>query len=268
VEQLALAVRDVRFRRAATAGVEDRVRLQARLAGAERHASIGRLAGALAHEIRNPLTVIGTTVQYLRDRLPADHEHRPLLDAADRKVREMDESLESWLSLSRPLHPRLAPVAVPDLLQAVAGFARGRAGRQGVDVVVESAPDLPPAPLDARLLEQALLNLALNALDAMPGGGRLTFAVAAAPAGGSLVVTVADTGTGMEDAHLRAIFEPYYSTKRRGSGLGLAITRRIVEAHGGTIEAASEPGRGTTFTVLLPTAPSDPVDPAAGAGGH
>jgi signal transduction histidine kinase len=115
--------------------------------------------------------------------------------------------------------------------------------------------------LDARLVEQALLNLARNALDAMPGGGRLTFAVAAALDRTNLVVTVADTGTGIEDAHLRAIFEPYYSTKRR-TGLGLAITRRIVEEHGGTIEAASEPGRGTTFTVLLPTAAADP--PASG----
>jgi signal transduction histidine kinase len=262
VEQLASAVRDARFRRAATVGVEDRFRLEARLARAERHATIGRLAGALAHEIRNPLTVIGTTVQYLRDRLPEGHEHRPLLDAADRKVREMDESLENLLSLARPIELRLRSVAVAEILEAVAAFVRGRAGRQGVEVAVESEPDLPPALLDPRLMEQAFLNLALNALDAMPSGGRLTFAVATAPESGNLVVTVVDTGSGIDDAQLRTIFEPYCTTKRRGTGLGLAMTGRIVDEHGGAIEAASQPGRGTTFTVILPPAPPDPAGAA------
>jgi signal transduction histidine kinase len=257
-ELLAVAARQEGLRRAATVGVEERGRLEARLVRTERDAVVGRLASALAHEIRNPLTVIGATVQYLRDRLPEGHDHRTLLEAADRKVREMDQSLENVLSFSRPLELRPVAVALADLLGEVAAFVHPRAARHGVEVSVEAEPGLPPARLDRRLAEQALLNLALNALDAMPGGGRLRFG-AQAGEGGELVVTVADSGTGIDTARLGVIFEPYYTTKRRGTGLGLAITRRIVEEHGGTIEAASEAGRGTTFTLRLPPASHDPA---------
>ncbi len=262
-EQLAVAVRHARLLRATTFGLEERLRLEVRLARAERYATIGRLAAALAHEIRNPLTVIGTTVQYLRDRLPVGDEQRALLDAADRKVRDMDESLEGLLSFSRPLELRPQPARIEPILEAVAAFVRVRARQRSVEVRVEAEPGLPGLMLDARLLEQALLNLALNALDAMPHGGRLTFGATPAPRSGNVAVTVADTGTGIEGSHLGVIFEPYYTTKRRGTGLGLAITRRIIEEHGGAIEAASEPGRGTTFMVLLPAARSAP--PGGGA---
>ncbi len=256
-EQLGLAARQARLLRATTAGLEERRRLEARLARAERHATIGRLLGALAHEIRNPLTVIGTTVQYLRDRLPPDHEHRPLLDAADRKVREMDESLEGVLSFSRPLELRPQPVDVRDLLEGVAGAVRGRAGRQGVEVTVETAPALPGAMLDRRLMEQALLNLALNALDAMPSGGGLALAGRIAPEG-HLLLTVSDTGSGIADGDLSTIFEPSSTPKRRGTGFRLAITRRIVEEHAGAIEAAGEPGGGTTFAIAFSAGPRRP----------
>ncbi|MGH7265991.1 MAG: sensor histidine kinase, partial [Candidatus Rokuibacteriota bacterium] len=184
------------------------------------------------------------------DRLGPDDDRRPLLDAADRKVRQMDESLEGLLSFSRPLELRANPGRLEPALQAVAEFVHARAAQQGVEVRVETEPQVPRVVLDQRLMEQALLNLALNALDAMRDGGRLTLALRAAAR--HAVVTVADTGGGITDAKLAAIFEPYYTTKRGGTGLGLAITRRIVEEHGGAIEASSEPGRGTTFTVLLP----------------
>jgi signal transduction histidine kinase len=253
-EQLALAVRQARLVRAATAGREDRLRLQGRLARAERQATVGRLAGALAHEIRNPLTVIGTTVQYLRDRLPAEHEHRVLLEAADRKVREMDESLEVVLSLARPLDLQPRPVDVGGLLTDVAGFVRARAGRQGVDLAIEAEAGLAPVMVDRRLMERALLNLGLNALDAMPSGGRLTFAARTVPESGIVLLTVADTGAATGDADPNAVFELSYASKRRGATLGLAITRRIVEEHGGAIEATSVPGRGTTIVVALSAA--------------
>jgi signal transduction histidine kinase len=264
-EQLAIAVRHARLLRATTESLEDRLRLELRLGRAERDATLGRLAAALAHEIRNPLTVIGTTVQYLRDRFEPDDDRRALLDAADRKVRQMDESLDGLLSFSRPLELRANPGRLAPALQAVAEFVHARAAQQGVEVRVETEPRVPRVVLDQRLMEQAILNLALNALDAMRDGGCLTFALRAAPR--HAVVTVADTGGGLTDAKLAALFEPYYTTPRGGTGLGLAITRRIVEEHGGAIEASSEPGRGTTFTVLLPALAAAP-EPTHGPDPH
>jgi signal transduction histidine kinase len=233
---------------------QERLQLTAHLARAERQARVGRLAGSLAHEIRNPLTVIGTTVQYLRDRLPPEHEHRVLLDAADRKVREMDESLETVLSLTRPLDLRPQAVDVGRLVADVARFLEGQAGRQGVVIALEAEAGPIPAMLDRGLVERALLNLGLNALDAMPGGGRLTFAARTASEGGTVLLSVADTGLGAALAEPGTAFEVAYASKRRGAGLGLAVTRRIVEEHGGAIEATSEAGRGTTILVTLPTA--------------
>jgi signal transduction histidine kinase len=233
---------------------QDRLQLNARLTDAERQATVGRLAGALAHEIRNPLTVIGTTVQYLRDHLPPGHEHRVLLDAADRKVRELDESLETVLSLTRPLDLRLQPVDAGALLADVAGFLEGRAGRQGVVVAIEAETGPASAMLDRRLMERALLGLGLNALDAMPSGGRLTFTARTIAERGTLRLSVADTGAGVGDVEPGMAFELAYASKRRGAGLGLAVTRRIVEEHGGVIEATSQPGRGTTIVVTLPSA--------------
>jgi signal transduction histidine kinase len=233
---------------------QDRVQLAARLARAERQARVGRLAGALAHEIRNPLTVIGTTVQYLRDRLPPEHEHRALLDAADRKVREMDESLETVLSFTRPLDLRPQAVDVGGLIADVARFLEGQAGRQGVVIALEAQAGLAPATLDREHMERALLNLGLNALDSMPSGGRLTFAARTMPGAGTLRLSVADTRMGAADAEPDAAFEVAYASNRRGAGLGLAVTRRIVEEHGGAIEATSEAGRGTTILVTLPPA--------------
>ena len=233
---------------------QDRLQLTARLADAERQATVGRLAGALAHEIRNPLTVIGTTIQYLRDRLPPEHEHRVLLDAADRKVRELDESLETVLSLTRPLDLRLQPVDAAALLADVAAFLEVRAGRQGVVVAIEAESGLASAMLDRRLMERALLGLGLNALDAMPSGGRLTFGARMIAERGTLRLSVTDTGAGAGDVESGMAFELAYASKRRGAGLGLAVTRRIVEEHGGVIEAISQPGQGTTIVVTLPSA--------------
>jgi two-component system sensor histidine kinase HydH len=176
-----------------------------------------------------------------------------LLDAADRKVRELDESLETVLSLTRPLDLRLEPVDAGALLADVAGFLEGRAGRQGVVVTIEAESGLASAMLDRRLTERALLGLGLNALDAMPSGGRLTFAARTIAERGTLRLSVADTGAGAGDVEPGMAFELAYASKRRGAGLDLAVTRRIVEEHGGVLEALSQPGRGTTIVVTLPS---------------
>jgi signal transduction histidine kinase len=245
---LAMALRDSRARQGM-----DRPPERAP-AGAERrpaqYAALGRLAEVLAHEIRNPLTVIGTTIQYLRSRRLVGDEYLPLLESAVHKAREVDEALDSLLSLARPLALRLEPVPVASVLDEVAEFIRLRAADRAVDVTVKARTELI-GRLDRRVLGQALLNLALNAIDAMRGGGHLTFEARRVAESGFLAITVTDTGSGIAPENLDVIFEPYYSTKLHGTGLGLAITRRIVEEHGGSIRVSSEPGNGTTFTLLL-----------------
>src|SRR5215831_1305772 len=165
----------------------------------------------------------------------------------------MDESLEGLLSLSRPLELQPRSTEVSAILGEVAAAIAGRASRQSVDVAVEAEPSLRHV-LDRRLIEQVVLTLALGALDAMPGRGRLVLAARRVP-DGSLVLTVADAGAALDDAGRAGLFDPSRAPARRAGGLGLAIACRIVEEHGGTVEAAGEGGRGAAFVVVLPAGP-------------
>jgi signal transduction histidine kinase len=247
---LGVALRDARARRVSGrpgGGSPMAPRAERRPA---QYAALGRLAEVLAHEIRNPLTVIGTTLQYLRNRRLVDEEYIPLLESAVHKAREVDESLDSLLSLSRPIALRLEPAPIAPLLGEVAEFIRLRAADRAVDVTVKASSGLA-ARIDRRVLGQALLNLALNAIDAMRGGGQLAFGARRVTGSELVAITVSDTGSGIDSESLEVIFEPYFTTKLHGTGLGLAITRRIVEEHGGSIQVASEPGRGTVFTIML-----------------
>jgi signal transduction histidine kinase len=222
--------------------------------GTEPQAEIWRLAGALVHQIRNPLTVIGTTVQYLRDQRLLSEEHRPLLEAAEAKVREMDEALEGLLTLSRPLALRQEPTAVEALLSEVAEFIQTRAAMHSVEVRVDAAAGTPEAMIDRRYLGQALLTLALGALEAMPGGGRLVLAARPAADTGQVLLSVADTGDGLDGRDPAALLGPSDGGELRGARLGLAITRRLVEAHGGTLEASRDAAGGATYILSLPAA--------------
>jgi signal transduction histidine kinase len=252
---LATGIRQSRLARLPALAEAGSPRPERRPDGGTGQAEIGRLAAALAHEIRNPLTVIGTTIQYLRDRDVLDEVHRPLLEAADLKVRAMSEAVEEMVTLARPLDLRLESSAVEPLLLEVAEFVQGRAAERGVEVRVEPAPGVPAAMVDRRQLGQALLHLAVNALETMPDGGELRLGARPVEGGRHVALSVADTGGGMEAVELAGIFEPFDMRRRRGSGIQLALTRRIVEAHGGDIEASSEPGRGTTFTLTVPAEP-------------
>lgn len=220
--------------------------------GGAAEAEIGRLAGALAHRIRNPLTVIGTTLQHLRSQRPLDPEHARMLEAADAKVREIDEALEALLILSRPLALHQEPTAVGALLGEIAEFIRARADAHAVDVQVDAEAGTPPALVDRRYLGQALLTLALGALETMPGGGgRLILAARAATDLGHVVLSI-DTEDGLEGREPAALLDLSEAVEAHGAGLALAITRRLVEAHGGALEARRDPAGGATFTLSLP----------------
>jgi two-component system sensor histidine kinase HydH len=158
--------------------------------------------------------------------------------------------VEQFLSLARPLEIKAEELRIQDILKELVSLEEGSAGETKVQIRLIASPNLPAIEADPAYLRQALLNLILNGLQAMPKGGTLT--LKANPSPGNLLITVTDTGVGISPENLARIFDPYFTTKSRGSGLGLALTRRIVEAHGGTITVASEPGAGSRFEISLP----------------
>jgi signal transduction histidine kinase len=225
----------------------------ARLQRTERLATLGQVAGGVAHELRNPLNVVKTSVYYLLNaRNPTEEKKTDHLRRIERNVELADGVITALSSFARLPVPEMRPIAVEPMLREVLEI--NPPGGQ-IEVSVECPPGLPWALGDAGQLRIALGNLVRNARDAMPLGGRLT--ISARAEDGRLDISVADTGTGIEEADLARIMEPLYSTKARGLGLGLAITRSIVEKNQGMIDVASEPRRGSVFTLRLLAAPAE-----------
>jgi two-component system sensor histidine kinase HydH len=218
---------------------------------AEQLAAVGQLAAGVAHEIRNPLTSIKLLVQSGLEDAPGDMLAEDLR-VMEREILRMEQSLRTFLDFARPTRPDRRRLPVAPLLGEVVRLVRGRAAKQGVAIHLELEE---PADLyaDGPQLHQVLVNLALNALDAMPGGGTLTLRVQSSPVD-RIAFEVGDTGSGIAAELLPRLFRPFVSGKDTGCGLGLVISRRIVEAHGGTLTAANRPEGGAIFTVVLPTA--------------
>lgn len=232
---------------------------QQELLRAERLAAVGRVSAQVAHEVRNPLSSIGLNVELLQERLTEGAlgdpggvaEVNELLAAVTREIDRVTEITEEYLRLARLPPPVLRDVNLVEVIDDVLVFSRSELERAGVEVVTT----FPPTPLAARAdegqLRQVFVNLVRNAREAMEGGGTLT--VSAWADKGTCEIRVQDTGLGMTPDVQERIFEPFYTTKEGGTGLGLSLSRQIIEAHGGSVEVESAPGRGTTFILKLPT---------------
>jgi len=238
---------------------ERHARAEEALRRRDRLAAMGELASTVAHEVRNPLNAVGMTAQRLKREFlaatPADARDRveleELLSVMTSETQRIDRIVQQFLEYARP--PRLAPepVDLGALVGDVAGRARSLAEARGVSLDVDVA-GTGTAMVDPAQLRQALDNLVRNAVEATPGGGRVT--LAARREDGGHAIEVRDAGRGIEPDHLPRIFDLYFTTKADGTGVGLAVTQQIVTAHGGTIEVDSRPGAGTTMTVRLPEA--------------
>jgi signal transduction histidine kinase len=219
----------------------------ARQQRSERLAAIGQVAGGVAHELRNPLNVVKTSVYYLLNaRSPTPEKKAEHLRRIERHVVLADGVITALSSFAKLPVPNLRPFPVGRCVQEALEV---NPPPENIRVEVDCPASLPPVLADADQLRIVFGNLIRNAREAMPDGGRLT--VTARPSGDAVEVAVADTGVGIPRENLAHILEPLYSTKAKGLGLGLAITRAILEKNKGSLRVASEPGRGSTFTVRL-----------------
>jgi signal transduction histidine kinase len=223
---------------------------QVQLIRQEKLAAVGQLASTVGHELRNPLGVV-MNVLYLIEAGAGDDPDGPMrrhIATAKREISAATLIVSDLLDYSAGRQPILAPVQVSDLVTEALSVAPPP---KGVQVVQQGEPHLT-IEADHDQIRQALLNLITNGYDAMSGGGTLT--VAAIPGPDSVQLTVTDTGSGMDEETRDAIFTPFFTKKARGIGLGLAVTKRIVEAHHGTITVQSAPSAGSSFTMTVPAA--------------
>jgi signal transduction histidine kinase len=238
---------------------------------ADQYNQIAQLAGGLAHEIKNPLSTIRLNMELLAEdfaEAPSLRERRALakVEVVQRECQRLQDLLEDFLNFTRLRKPKLKPADLNRKIEQVLDFYAPQARESGIEVIRYLHPELPSVLLDEESFHRALLNLILNAQQAMPDGGQLV--VRTTPLGTGVALYLIDTGCGMDDRTTGQIFNAFFSTKPGGSGLGLPTTRKIIEAHGGQIKVESDVGRGTKFTVELPVPPRLTASPEPAAGGQ
>jgi signal transduction histidine kinase len=243
--------------------------LEERLRVAERSTAMGRFAAALAHEIRNPLNAISLTIDHVRTRLAPEgdaqrSEFQALMTTLKSEVARLNRLVGDFLSSGQPARLDPRPCDVGQVVRETAALVEHKARDQSIAVELDVPAELPATLADPELLKTCLLNLVLNAFEAMPAGGRVLVStrLEGEPDAPAIAVLVSDTGVGMSRRAAASAFEPYFSTKEAGVGLGLALVSRIVEGHGGGVTLESTPGQGTSVRLVLPLRPPATLEAA------
>ncbi len=249
--QLALAREGARLVEDLKASYVELARTQAQLVRRERLAALGELSAVVAHEVRNPLGAIFNSVASIRRIIGPDSPALPLVDIVGEEADRLNRIVADLLTFARPPapHPYAVPLS-PLVEDAVRGALAEAAGK--VRVELDLSDDVPAVTVDERMMRQAFLNLAINAVQAMPQGGMLRASVRHQPGEPEVEVRFADSGPGISPEVRARIFEPFFTTKAKGTGLGLAVVKRIIESHQGRVSLESQPGLGTTFRLYLP----------------
>jgi len=224
---------------------------------AEHLATIGELAAGLAHEIRNPLAGIVGAIEIITQDFPREHPDRVILVDLNKEVRRIERTLNELLAYARPKPPQFGLTDIQETIARTVHFARQQIGERKIEIVFSVGPDVPGFLADPEQLHQVLLNLVLNSIQSIEGEGRVAIEVDAKrmdelSTRDQVEIAVSDTGRGIQPEHLHRIFRPFYTTKQGGTGLGLSLCSRIIDAHGGTLRAESEPQKGSRFTIRLP----------------
>ncbi|MGA2990173.1 MAG: ATP-binding protein [Candidatus Korobacteraceae bacterium] len=231
--------------------VESVRRIETEIELSRRLAAIGRLTSGVAHEVKNPINAIVIHLEILRERLlQLDPETRRHMDIIANEIQRLDRVVKTLVDFTRPVELHFSDVDLRHLLQEVAALAEPEAQRHGVKIVRTEARLPLPARVDSDLLKQALLNVVLNGVQAMPGGGVLSLSSQAGDH--SATLEIRDQGGGIPPEIRDKVFNLYFTTKKSGSGIGLAVSYRVLQLHNGTLEFDSEVGKGTIFRFILP----------------
>jgi two-component system NtrC family sensor kinase len=249
---VAVAVENANLYAELAAFAEELERSQAKLVQAEKMAAIGRLAASLAHEVNNPLQAIHNSLHLSLHEGLSSQRREEYLGMAQSEVERLIEIVQRMLDFYRPSRGGIETADLNQVVNNVLALAHKRFQHGDVEVHTDLAPDLPEVPVVPDQISQVLLNLVINAVEALPSGGDVWLKTELSDQGHEVLLSVRDSGPGVPPERMAYLFEPFYTTKTEGTGLGLAISYGIVERHGGTIEVLSEPDRGTTFVVRLP----------------
>lgn len=231
------------------------------MARAEHLATLGELAAGLAHEIRNPLAGIAGVVDIMGKELPANSPSRGVIGEVHREILHIQAILNDLLSYARPRPPDFHPANLNTTIEQAALMARQQVLTKPIEVSFEPNPSVPLIEHDPALIQQVVLNLALNGIQAISGAGQVRVGLREEP--GFVVILVADTGRGIPPEALARIFKPFFTTRTEGTGLGLSLANSIVQSHGGRVEVSSTQGKGTQFRVWLPVHRPRPHRPMA-----
>ncbi len=226
--------------------------LEQRMRESERLAAVGRMAGGVAHEVRNPLSSIKGLALLLKNKFAAGSKEQDTADLLIHETERMNRTITEMLSFTRPAALHLGRVDLTRLMRRGLELIKAEAAENGVVAFLDEQAELLPVLGDADRLQQVIMNVLLNGLQAMEQGGVLSVTLANGVDGQSVEARIRDTGVGIAPDLMAQVFFPYFTTKQKGTGIGLAISQKIIAEHDGTIELESEPGRGTSVTITLP----------------
>jgi two-component system sensor histidine kinase HydH len=224
---------------------------EAQLIRSEKLAALGQLAAGIAHEIRNPLTSINILIHSMTESLPPETAHREDLKVIEEEIQRINDIVEQFLRFAKPAPPLFKATEIAPVCDEILQLLKPQLERERISVHKEFNA-LPLITLDREQMKQVVLNLLMNAIQAMPEGGRLVLSARVSEDNLWMKLSVHDSGIGIPHEDLKKLFDPFFTTKEGGIGLGLSIAHRIIDQHHGKIEVESRPGRGTTFRLWLP----------------
>ena len=231
---------------------KEQLALEAQLNQAERLAALGEMTAGVAHEIRNPLGIISSTSELLRERLNRYEPQNRLAQIIVEEANRLNDKVTEFLDFARPRVPNLRSCDLEKVIDRSLEFLQPEIDRLHIAVERQYQLNGMPQMADADLLHQALLNILLNAIQAMPQGGTLKVSTGPGPQGHGSRIGIEDSGEGIDPEMVKKVFNPFFTTKEKGSGLGLPIVKSIIESHRGAIRIDSQPGQGTSVTIELP----------------